>query len=70
MLSIVLFYICVPVLSYRLCVMTFDVGLLFFCVSMGGSWLWLDGFFGFCELCKSCPFMVMVSGRELKKINT
>ncbi len=70
MFSTVLFCICVSLLSCRLCVTTFSMGLLFFCVLMCGSWLWLDGFFSFCELCKSCPFLVMVFGRELKKINT
>jgi hypothetical protein len=46
------------------------MGLIFFCVSVCGSWLWLDRFFSSCELCRSCPFLVMVSGREFKKINT
>ncbi len=50
--------------------MTFGMGLLFFCVSMCGSWVWLDRFFGFCKLCKSCIFLVMVFGMEFKKINT
>lgn len=48
----------------KLCVMVLSVGLLFICVSM-----WEDGFFGSCKLWKYHPFMVMVSGKELKKIN-
>jgi hypothetical protein len=65
----VLFCIFVSLLSCKLCVMTFGVGVLFFCVSMCGSWLWLDGFFNSCELSRSCPFLVMVFRREIKKIN-
>lgn len=70
MFSIVLFYICVFLLSCRLCVTVFSVGLLFFCVSMCGRWLWLDKFFDFCKLCRSYPFLVMVFRKEFKNINT
>jgi hypothetical protein len=70
MISIVLFYICVSLLFCRLCVTTFGMGVLFICVSMCGSWLWLDRFFISYKLCRSCPFLVMYFRRELKKINT
>lgn len=70
MFSIVLFCICVFLLSCRLYVMALGMGLLFFCVSMCASWLWLDKFFHSCKLCRSYPFLVMVSRKEFKKITT
>jgi hypothetical protein len=69
-LSIILFCICVSLLSCKLCMMMLNMGLLLVCVSMWGSLLWLGVFFSSCELWKFHPFMVMVFGRQLKKIIT
>ncbi len=68
MLSIVLFCICVSLLSYRICVTTFGHGFAVLLCFNVWELVVVGQVFGFCELCRSCPFMVMVSRREFKKI--
>jgi hypothetical protein len=50
--------------------MTLDMGLLSICVSMWGASCGWARFLSFCELRKSHSFMLMVFGREFKKIST